>query len=166
MIAALPPHVSPYGMYDSVQSHVLKGKLQEHPHAKVGAYANGGYASDPASIGEVIHGQALWIDTNGSTPKANVLDVEPGNASPQLAGEWVRSHARSVPGSPAIIYTMRSQWATAQADVQRDGQGQQVRWWIADPTGHPHMVHGADATQWYWGADVDISAVHPHLWEG
>ena len=37
----------------------------------------------------------------------------------------------------------------------------QVRWWIADPTGVPHVVPGAQATQWYWGHNYDISTALP-----
>jgi hypothetical protein len=37
----------------------------------------------------------------------------------------------------------------------------QVRWWIADPTGTPHIVPGADATQWYWGHSYDITTARP-----
>ena len=35
-----------------------------------------------------------------------------------------------------------------------------VKYWIADPTGTPHILPAA-ATQWYWGASYDISAAHP-----
>ena len=37
----------------------------------------------------------------------------------------------------------------------------QVRWWIADPTGVPHIVPGASATQWYWGHNYDITTARP-----
>ena len=36
-----------------------------------------------------------------------------------------------------------------------------VCWWMADPTGHLHMAPGANATQWYWGPDYDISTANP-----
>jgi hypothetical protein len=35
-----------------------------------------------------------------------------------------------------------------------------VRYWIADPTGVPHMVDGANATQWYWGTSYDITTAN------
>jgi hypothetical protein len=38
-----------------------------------------------------------------------------------------------------------------------------VRYWIADPTGQPHIVPGSDATQWYWGSNVDISTATPRF---
>jgi hypothetical protein len=39
--------------------------------------------------------------------------------------------------------------------------GDHVQWWIADPTGHPHVVPGSDATQWYWGRNFDVSTANP-----
>jgi hypothetical protein len=36
-----------------------------------------------------------------------------------------------------------------------------VRWWIADPTGVPHVVPGSSATQWYWGSNYDITTATP-----
>jgi hypothetical protein len=36
-----------------------------------------------------------------------------------------------------------------------------VRYWIADPTGVAHVVHGSNATQWYWGQNYDITTANP-----
>lgn len=164
MLAHLPPHVAPYALYDSVQPHVLSDILADHPNARVASYTTGGYAADPSSIKSVAHGQTMWIDTDGTKPRANVLDVEPGNIGPERAGEWVKSHTHLTDDRPAIVYTMKSLWADVKADVARDAPGYPVRWWVADPTGTPHMVPGAHATQWYWGTAVDISAADPQLW--
>ena len=38
-----------------------------------------------------------------------------------------------------------------------------VRYWIADPTGVPHVVAGASATQWYWGNSYDITTANPNF---
>ena len=35
-----------------------------------------------------------------------------------------------------------------------------VKYWIADPTGTPHILPGASATQWFWGPSYDISSAH------
>jgi hypothetical protein len=40
---------------------------------------------------------------------------------------------------------------------RREGMQSQVRWGTADPTGHPHIVPGANATQWYWWPTYDIT---------
>jgi hypothetical protein len=58
---------------------------------------------------------------------------------------------------------MRSDWGAAQAAIGQLPQWMQshVRWWIADPTGVPHQVPGASATQWSWGQSYDISTASP-----
>jgi hypothetical protein len=38
-----------------------------------------------------------------------------------------------------------------------------IRWWVADPTGVPHIVPGSSATQWYWGSSYDESMAAPNL---
>ena len=133
------------------------------PGNKVDAtYATGGYAV-PAS--QVAGKHVVWIDTNGSDPKANALDVEPGDATPAQAATWAAQHVKADPNSPAIIYTMRSDWPAAQSAVASLPLSvqHQVRWWIADPTGTPHIVPGSSATQWYWGSSVDLSMAQPNF---
>ena len=131
-----------------------------HP---IATYADGGYAV-PHS--QVQGKQTLWVDTNGSDPAhASVLDVEPGDATPQQAATWVQQRETAHPGQIAVVYTMRSDWAAAQQAVSALPHTMQanVRWWIADPTGVPHIVPGASATQWYWGPSYDISSANGTL---
>ena len=68
-----------------------------------------------------------------------------------------------MPYSTAIIYTMRSEWPATQAAIATLPHWMQnhVRWWIADPTGYPHIVPGSSATQWYWGTHYDITTANP-----
>ncbi|HEV3289149.1 MAG TPA: hypothetical protein VG123_09155, partial [Streptosporangiaceae bacterium] len=56
-------------------------------------------------------------------------------------------------------------WQDVKDNVAHLPQSMQdkVRYWIADPTGVQHMVPGAAATQWYWGANIDISVASPSL---
>jgi hypothetical protein len=159
--AAAKPKPKPkryqYPIYDSVEPGAL-------PHGKVAAvYANGAYQ---ASGHQVRHAKSvLWIDTNGSNPGATVLDVEPGDATPHGAAVWVQQRLDRHPNSVAIVYTMRSSWQAVKDNVAHLPKWQQdkVRYWIADPTGVQHMVPGADATQWYWGAHIDISVANASL---
>jgi hypothetical protein len=147
----------PYPIYDSVTPSSL-------PHGKAAAvYTNGAYAASPAQVAG--HKSVLWIDTNGSNPGANVLDVEPGDATPAGAAAWVQQRLDKHPDSLAIVYTMQSSWQDVKDNVAHLPKWQQdkVRYWIADPTGVQHMVPGADATQWYWGANIDISMANPSL---
>jgi hypothetical protein len=145
----------PYLVYDSVSP----GALPAGQSAAV--YANGAYAVPASQVAG--HHSLLWIDTNGSDPSANVLDVEPGDSTPDGAAHWVNTKLRQQPHSVAIVYTMTSEW---QAVKDRIGglpswMRSHVRYWIADPTGVPHVVPGSDATQWYWGSSYDISTANP-----
>ena len=143
-----------YLIYDSVTPSSLPR------HHEVAIYANGGYAA-PRSAAAGL--PMLYIDTNGSNPKASVLDVEPGDATPSGAAVWARARLSANPHALARIYTMRSEWAATKAavDALPASMRSRVRWWIADPTGVPHIVPGSDATQWYWGSGYDISTATP-----
>jgi hypothetical protein len=145
----------PYQIYDSVTP------AQIPAHARIATYADGGYAVAPSQVAG--RGHVLWIDTSGADPRASALDVEPGDATPAMAATWAWHKLHAAANSVAIIYTMRSEWAAAQAAVATlpAHMQHQVRWWIADPTGVNHIVPGASATQWYWGHNYDITTARP-----
>jgi len=147
----------PYVVYDSVTPSSLPSS---QPAA---VYADGAYAASASEVSG--HHSVLWIDTNGSDPNANALDVEPGDATPSSAAQWVQAHLSKQPHSVAIIYTMRSDWSAVQDAVGGLPSWEQshVRYWIADPTGVPHVVPGSSATQWYWGSHYDISTANPNF---
>jgi hypothetical protein len=104
----------------------------------------------------------LWIDAIGADPGASALDVEPGDATPSGAASWAWHRLSANRNAVAVIYTMRSEWPTVQAAVATlpARMRSRIRWWIADPTGHPHIVPGANATQWYWGPRYDITTAN------
>ncbi|HXW87027.1 MAG TPA: hypothetical protein VEJ42_02095 [Streptosporangiaceae bacterium] len=149
------PASGPYQIYDSVTPSSIP------PGQQAAVYADGTYAASPSQVAG--HANTLWIDTNGSDPSANALDVEPGDATPAQAGTWVAQKLSETPNQVAIIYTMQADWPAVQATIGQLPTWMQshVRWWIADPTGVPHMVPGASATQWYWGPNYDISTANP-----
>jgi hypothetical protein len=140
-----------YEFYDSVEPGSIPAG------AEVATYLN-----VPASA---VAGRkhVLWIDIFGSDPKAEVIDVEPGCASPSAVPGWVRSRLTDVPGSLAIVYTTIGEWSSVQQDVSTlpAAMRARIRWWIADPTGYPHIVPGSQATQWDWGSSYDISTALP-----
>jgi hypothetical protein len=147
----------PYSIYDSVTPGSLPG------NQAAAVYADGAYAASSSEMSG--HHSVLWIDTNGSDPNANALDVEPGDATPAGSAQWVQAHLSKQPHSVAIIYTMRSDWSAVQEAVAGLPSWEQshVRYWIADPTGVPHVVPGSSATQWYWGSNYDISTANPNF---
>jgi hypothetical protein len=145
----------PYEIYDSVTPSAIPAGHEE------ATYADGPFAVSPSSMAGK---NVLWIDTNGSDPRANALDVEPGDVTPAGAGSWAAQKLHADPSGQAIIYTMKSEWSAAQAAVRSAvpaAEQSHVRWWIADPTGVPHVVPGSSATQWYWGSNYDISTATP-----
>lgn len=154
---AAPKPEKPYLIYDSVTpSSIPAGKA-------AAVYVNGSYAASASQTAG--HSKVLWIDTNGSNPSADVLDVEPGDATPHGAAVWVQQRLSQHPKEVAIVYTMRSQWQAVKDNVAHLPAWQQnkVRYWIADPTGVPHVVPGSNATQWYWGAHYDITTANPEF---
>jgi len=145
----------PYLIYDSVTPTAIP------VHHDIATYATGGYAVSPAQVAG--RRSVLWIDTNGSDPRAAALDVEPGDATPSLAASWARHKLSAEPKSDAILYTMRAEWPAVQSAVATlpSHMRSHIRWWIADPTGVPHVVPGSNATQWYWGSNYDVTTANP-----
>lgn len=147
----------PYRIYDSVTPSAISGK------AVVATYATGNYA---VSRAQVHASKVLRIDTNGSAPTAaSILDVEPGDATPAGAAAWAKARLTANPHVLARIYTMRSEWAAVKAAIGTlpAHMQSQIRYWIADPTGVPHVVPGSAATQWYWGSSYDITTATPRF---
>jgi len=146
-----------YLIYDSVTPSSIPTGMA------AAVYANGSYAASASQA--TRHGKVLWIDVNGSNPSANVLDVEPGDATPAGAAVWVQQRLSGHPKEVAIVYTMRSQWQAVKDNVAHLPAWMQskVRYWIADPTGVPHVVPGSNATQWYWGSHFDITTANPEF---
>jgi hypothetical protein len=150
-----PPAPKPYLIYDSVTPRMIPAGQQ------VATYATGGYAVPAAQVAG--RGNVLWIDTQGTDPAASALDVEPGDATPSIAAAWAWHKLSAAPGAVARIYTMISEWPAVRAAIGTLPQRMQsqIRYWIADPTGVPHVLPGASATQWYWGKNYDISTANP-----
>jgi hypothetical protein len=144
-----------YTFYDSTVPSEIPA------HQLIAAYADGDYkvprssVSDPATV--------IWIDVNGGDANATALDVEPGDATPAGAAQWVNAKLTATPHSDAIVYTFKSDWTSVQNSIHQLPSWEQshVKYWIADPTGTPHIVPGAAATQWYWGSSYDISQATP-----
>ena len=145
----------PYLIYDSVIPTLIPAGRP------VATYADGPHATPLADVAG--RGQVLWIDIEGTDTAAAAIDVEPGCASPLAAANWARAKLAADPAAKAIIYTSISEWSAVQADVAAlpAWMQQRIRWWIADPTGYPHVVPGSQATQWYWGSRYDISTALP-----
>jgi hypothetical protein len=149
---AAAKRTGPTVIYDSVTpSAIPAGKA-------VAAYSNGAYQASAAQVAG--HGTVLWIDVNGSNTRAGALDVEPGDATPAGAAAWASAKLTKDPNATAIIYTFKAAWGPVISNINAlpAWMHSHVKYWIADPTGTPHILPGAAATQWYWGANYDISS--------
>jgi hypothetical protein len=146
-----------YLMYDSVLPSALPA------NQVVATYAAGGYAVPPSQV--TGHKAVLWIDTTGSDYNASILDIEPGAAPLSSVEPWVWHRLHAHPQALARLYSSQAEWPAVQAAVATlpASMRSQIRWWIADPTGTPHLVPGSDATQWYWGSTYDLSTVTPRF---
>jgi hypothetical protein len=142
-------------IYDSVNPTAIPAGQQ------VATYSDGTYQASSASVAG--RGNVLWIDTNGSDTHADALDVEPGDETPAQAAQWVSAKLSASPHSDAIVYTLKNDWPSVRASIDTlpSWMQSQVKYWIADPTGTPHILPGASATQWYWGSEYDISLAQP-----
>jgi hypothetical protein len=152
---AVSKPAGPTVIYDSIHpSAIPAGKA-------IAAYSNGAYQASPAQVAG--HGKVLWIDIKGSDTSADALDVEPGDATPADAAAWASAKLTKDPSSTVIIYTFKAAWGRVISDINAlpAWMHSHVKYWIADPTGSPHLLPGAAATQWYWGAKYDISAAQP-----
>jgi hypothetical protein len=130
----------------------------------VGTYSTGARPVPAAAVAG--RKQVLWIDTLATDPAGSgALDVEPGCASPSQVPGWVSARLKAHPGQVAIVYMSLAEWPQVQADVASlpAWMRSRIRWWVADPTGVPHIVPGSSATQWYWGATYDESMAAPNF---
>jgi hypothetical protein len=150
------PPPEPYLIYDSVTPSAIPA---DHP--MVATYADGPHPTPASQVAG--RDSVLWIDIDASDPQAGALDIEPGCAEPSQAAGWVWNRLHDDPHATAVLYTMISEWPAVQSDVASlpSWMRDHIRWWIADPTGQPHIVPGSQATQWYWGPNYDISTAEP-----
>lgn len=126
--------------------------------AYVAVYANGRYRANPAELKRFKN--VTWIDVNGTDPRANALDIETGDATPETVLSWVPDHVK-IYGAKAHsrLYSNLSTWPAVKAAVARLAPAERstVMYWVANPTGVRHLVPGSAATQWFWGPGYDIT---------
>jgi hypothetical protein len=130
----------------------------------VGTYSTGARPVPASAVAG--REKVLWIDTLATDPAGSgALDVEPGCATPSQVPGWVSARLKAHPNQVAIVYMSLSEWPQVQADVASlpSWMRSRIRWWVADPTGVPHIVPGSSATQWYWGSTYDESLAAPSL---
>jgi hypothetical protein len=161
----------PTVMYDSVTVSAIPGDAKA-----VAGYTAGRFPTLPTLQQHFPKARKLSIAV-ASRFDAECLDVEPGDATPEVAAAWVkRQHARGV-GRP-VIYCSVSSAQTVLSKLAGAGIARsQIRLWTAHFTFKPHRCGPecgfgfsgrADATQWTdkaLGRNLDESLVDPSFWD-
>ena len=163
-LASAPPRVKktrppePFTMYDAV----TVAHIPANP-AAVAGYLNGYYRNAGALAQRFPKAKLLTISVTASDLLAECLDVENEDATPQQAPAWVKAKLKRGDYKP-VIYADRAAmpliWKLLQdAGVHRN----QVRLWVADWTGQPHIPPGYDACQYAGGLHnpYDVSLCNP-----
>lgn len=144
-------------MYDAVTPSNIPQDAE-----MVAGYVDGRYAwddSDYAMFPNAFHVHiAVFADTNDG----EVLDVEPGDATPVEAPAWVT--LRRAAGIDPVVYCNLSTWPNVKAEFDNQGVDQ-PHYWIAHYNGDPEIPEGAIAKQYIGDQNgVDISSVN--YWPG
>lgn len=149
-------------MYDTTTLDVIPPQA-----AAVAGYVNGRFANYGQVTSMFPRAKHVSISVT-STDSATCLDVETGDATPESAARWViDQHARGL--KRPWIYCNKSTLPSVTASLKTAGISRSSYvLWIADPTNRPHIVRGADATQWGWhalGRNLDVSLVKVSAFE-
>ena len=142
-------------MFDSTQPGAIPGDF-------AALYRNGRFAATPAQAARFFY--VLWIDVLATDPgDASILDIETGDATPASVRPWCEARQQAHPFSVDRLYCDLSTWPAVKAEVAQLSEAgrARVRYWIANPTGQPHLVPGSDATQYLWTQGWDESAYGP-----
>jgi hypothetical protein len=129
-------------MYDSTVAGDIPTGAQY-----VAGYLDGDFAWSPADWRRFLQAVRVTISTRPSPAQGDVLDIEKGDAQPADAPDWVAARKAAGLYMPTI-YGSRDTLALVRARLQRAGQP--ADYWLADPTGVPHLPAGFAACQWAW----------------
>jgi hypothetical protein len=157
-------------MYDGVSS-LAAGIAQSFPNAAmVAGYINGNYAWTQTDWDLFPHANHVTISITASENAGDVLDVEPGNATPEQTAGWIEQRKASGYYRPTIYCNA----ATIPAVRQGTGAyilGVDYDIWAADWTGSPHQVTApgtpvaaCSATQYDSTTSYDVSVVYDEGW--
>lgn len=98
--------------YDSTAGTALEWRriVPTNTPEVIGSYANGRFANTAAAKQAFPNARHIQYDVNGTRPDADILDIEPGDASPPTGPVWSRKYKGSLP-HPGL-YTSASNIAT------------------------------------------------------
>lgn len=146
-------------MYDGVDASRLPANAQ-----LVGGYVDGAYAWSAADWARFPRSVKVRIAVFSSTNDGEVLDVEPGNATPAESVDWVLMRRRA--GADPTVYMNTSTWPTVRSAFSAR-QVAEPHYWVAQYDGITALPAGAVAKQYYNNnqAGYDLSVVADY-WPG
>jgi hypothetical protein len=148
-------------MYDSITAGDIPTSA-----AMVAGYVSGRYAWSAADWARFPGAVKVRIATQASVNDGVVLDVEPGDATPQQAPGWVQM--RRAAGVDPTIYCNLTQLPVVQAAFTAAGVAQ-PHYWVARYDGVANLPAGCVAKQYAdpktSGGHWDLSAV-ADFWPG
>jgi len=145
-------------MYDSVNVAGIPASA-----AMVAGYVDGNYANIPALRARFPHATVVEIAI-AHTTRAQVLDVETGDATPAGAVLWCTQTMADTPNTELTVYCNSSTWPAVRAAFAAAGVSE-PQYWIADYDHSAVIPAGAVAKQYTNTASYDISVVADH-WPG
>jgi hypothetical protein len=154
-------------MYDSVTATNIPTTA-----AMVAGYVSGRYTWSAADWARFPNAVKVRIATQASVMDGHVLDVEPGDATPAEAVDWVISRRKV--GMDPTVYCNRNP-TTGLPAVQAAFRARGVaepHYWVATASKTAGVIAGSVATQYMldyrppgWPGTVDISSV-ADVWPG
>lgn len=145
-------------MYDAVTpSRIPSGATL------VAGYVDGRYANLTAMRQRFPHATVVEIAVSWRT-RANVLDVETGDATPAEAVKWCTQTMADTDNHSLTIYANASMWSQVVSAFKAAGVTLPQHW-VADWDGQASVPAGKVAKQYRNTAGYDLSAVADH-WPG
>lgn len=149
-----------FNMYDSINPDLIPAGLVG-PGDYVALYRNGRFAATPEQAARWDN--RFFIDVIGdAADECSIADIETGDMTVDEIPPWCERRHSEHPRGMLRIYVNLGNWPAARlrvAELQPEVIDL-VRWWVANPTGSPHIVPGSDATQWLWQGSYDQSLCH------
>lgn len=143
-------HPAQIVMYDSTEPNQIP-TVPDEPQAVAG-YVGGKWPTFRELTNRFPHARRLSIAINANED-ADCLDIETGDAAPIYAPAWVHRQKALGKHRPCV-YANRSTMPAVERALLASGINlHEIRRWVADYTGVPHFLPGADAVQWTDRAD-------------
>jgi hypothetical protein len=146
-------------MYDGVDASLLPTSAQ-----LVGGYVDGLYRWSAADWARFPRSVKVRIAVFANTNDGEVLDVEPGNATPAESVDWVLMRRRA--GADPTVYMNTSTWPQVRSAFHARGVTE-PHYWVAQYDGVAAIPADAVAKQYYNNNQLgyDLSAVADY-WPG